>query len=156
MIRDIKPPTRLLLVEDDPEVACAIARILRAYRYGVHVIGCCAELPPAGAAFDVGVFDIDLSDGDGVALAHAALANRVVRRVVFFSGVSDPGRVRSALELGPLTKKMDGVMPLIQQIRSALVSNKRRVSGEQGGDVLSSYPPPPSGTRLSSKDLAEK
>ena len=149
---EVTPPQpRVLLVEDDVEVARAISRILRGYRYDVVVIGCCAELPPEQSRFDVGVFDIELPDGDGVALAHTALECRVVKRAVFFSGTSEPNLLRSAQELGPLSKKMEGVMPLVQHIRQALKSTKRRAVGEMEIDVVSSSPPPPPGLRRTNK-----
>ena len=83
--------------------------------------------------FDVGVFDIDLPDGDGVALAHTALERRL------------------AQELGPLAKKMEGVMRLVQHNRQDLKSSRRRTAGELGMDVVSSSPGPPSGLRITKK-----
>jgi DNA-binding response OmpR family regulator len=50
--------------------------------------------------FPVGVFDIELPDGDGIELARSLRSRGVVGRVVFFTACTEPQRLARARELG--------------------------------------------------------
>ena len=51
-----------------------------------------------GWEFDVGVFDIELPDGNGVELASELIEEGTVDRAVFFSGVEHEAVVREAMK----------------------------------------------------------
>ena len=113
-------PVRLLLVEDDPELARATARVLR--REGLQVMAA-PSLATARALtcrFDVGIFDIGLPDGDGVELASTLLDQQQVERAVFFTAVSNSSVLRRARRLGPVVRKRDGVEALAQVVLGLL------------------------------------
>jgi len=50
--------------------------------------------------FPIGVFDIELPDGDGIELARSLRSRGVVGRVVFYTACSEPQRLARARELG--------------------------------------------------------
>src|SRR5262245_61961331 len=77
---------RLLLIEDEPTLARALVRLLRRAGFDVELVATCAEANGVHGTFSVGVFDIDLPDGDGIELAEQLRRTAIVRRVVFFSG----------------------------------------------------------------------
>ncbi len=103
----------ILLVEDDPLVARATARLLR-LRHEVTVAGGVAEALAAlaGRAFDVVVSDFDLGDGTGdEVLARAAEVQPAARRVLY-SGVSCRGaRFAQRVVQKPATlEELDGAL----------------------------------------------
>ena len=70
---------RLLLIEDEPTLARAMGRLLRRAGYEVFLAGDCAEARRASGTFSLGIFDIDLPDGDGVDLAAELIGSGLVR-----------------------------------------------------------------------------
>ena len=76
---------RTLVLEDDPIIRRAVVRVLRKGGDEIVEACCCAE---ARAATDctLGVFDVDLPDGDGVELAQELLRVGQVKAVVFYTG----------------------------------------------------------------------
>jgi two-component system copper resistance phosphate regulon response regulator CusR len=67
---------RILLVEDDPELAELVALGLRNESYAVDVAGSRAEAEAllVAVGFDVACFDLGLPDGDGLDLVRRAVA----------------------------------------------------------------------------------
>jgi DNA-binding response OmpR family regulator len=106
-------PARVLLVEDDVEVAQAIARRLTRSGYEAVVAPTCAAAAALTCWFDVGVLDIQLPDGNGVELAEQTAARECLGAVVFFSGTDLPAPLRRARRLGPVVPKRDGIEALI-------------------------------------------
>jgi DNA-binding response OmpR family regulator len=138
---------RLLLVEDDAMLARAVARLLRRQGHEVFLAGSCDEAQRAGGSFSMGVFDIDLPDGDGVSLAEELVRKSIVRRVVFFSGTHDAKiRVRAS-NLGPVVEKTKGFPGLEAVIARAFASEEAKVVGAEGLRLRESTTPPPSGVR---------
>lgn len=76
---------RILVLEDDPTVRRAVIRVLRANSDEIIETGCCAE---ARVVTDcaLGVFDVDLPDGDGIELAEELLGAGRIKAVVFHTG----------------------------------------------------------------------
>lgn len=110
-------PLRLLLVEDDDALRRALVRTF-ADQWDVVDAGTCADARSAGV-FDLAIFDIDLPDGGGAALARELLDGGSVKFAVFFTG-SDPERARG---LGPVVAKGAGIEELqavVSQVRSRL------------------------------------
>lgn len=98
---------RILLVEDDLVIARLVERAFVRLGYGVHVARSCAEAHVvASSAFQCGVFDIQLKDGDGVEVATALLAGRTVRTVVFYTGSLDGEARARAGRVGRVIDKL--------------------------------------------------
>ena len=95
----------LLLVEDDLLLARALQRALRARGIQVRHVARCATAEALRRVFVIGVFDIDLPDGDGVELARLLLARGIVRQVFFHTACAQPARLARARELGPVFMK---------------------------------------------------
>lgn len=76
---------RILVLEDDSAVRRSVVRVVRTISSEVVEACCCAE---ARAVKDcsLGVFDVDLPDGDGVELAQELIEVGQVGAVVFYTG----------------------------------------------------------------------
>lgn len=138
---------RLLLVEDEATLARAVGRLLRKRGHEVFLAGSCAEARSASGNFSLGIFDVDLDDGDGVSLAEELLRKAAVRRAVFFSGTLDQGVRARASKLGPFVEKARGFPELEIIIDRALVRDEIRVVGAGRIRLGASTTPPPSGFR---------
>lgn len=76
---------RILVLEDNPTVRRLVVRVISPISNEIVEACCCAE---ARAVTDcpIGVFDVDLPDGDGVELAQELLRVGQVKTVVFYTG----------------------------------------------------------------------
>lgn len=106
----------ILVVEDYPPVASMLTRMLR--RQGHQVV---RELTVAGAlthnrAFEHAVLDIDLPDGNGVALAVQLVHQHRVNSIVFFTATRDATDLAHAAQLGLVVHKSDGIDRLLQAV----------------------------------------
>jgi DNA-binding NarL/FixJ family response regulator len=106
----------ILVVEDYPPMASALARMLR--MRGHHVV---SELSVAGAlrhsrAFEYAVLDIDLPDGNGVALAEHLVSQQRVRGIAFFTATCEPKTLSRAGQLGLVISKTQGVERLVEAV----------------------------------------
>jgi DNA-binding response OmpR family regulator len=138
---------RLLLVEDEATLARAMARLLRRSGYDVFLAGTAEEARQAPGTFSLGVFDVDLPDGDGVELAEGLHEVGVVRRAVFFSGTTSAQQRERAAKLGAFVEKTAGFPRLFEIIQLLLTNEQIKVSGGEDGRVGESSDPPPSGIR---------
>ena len=141
----------MLLVDDEPTLARALVRLLRRDGYDVSMAASCGEARALSGRYSVGIFDIDLPDGDGLSLAEELLASSVVRRAVFFSGTTNAQvRVRAG-NIGPFIDKAQGFPELELAIDLALVRPEVKVVGAAGIRIGESTTPPPSGVRKPSR-----
>jgi len=106
----------ILVVEDYPPLASMLTRMLR--RRGHQVV---RELTVAGAlthnrVFEHAVLDIDLPDGNGVALAVQLVHQHRVNSIVFFSATRDATDLSHAAQLGLVVNKAEGPDRLLQAI----------------------------------------
>lgn len=108
-VRVVAAMPRILLVEDDPLLARAMARHLWNEQYRLKFVSTCEDAYEAGLEFDVGVFDIELPDGNGVELASELIEEGTVDRAVFFSGVEHEAVVREAMKVGTFVHKRQGL-----------------------------------------------
>jgi two-component system alkaline phosphatase synthesis response regulator PhoP len=143
---------RLMLVEDEPTLARALSRLLTRAGYEVVIVASCAEARSAGGTFSVGVFDIDLPDGDGIDLAENLRRMALVRRAVFFSGTTIRRQRVRAARLGPFVEKCKGFPELHAAIEGVMKSQQAKVAGDDDSmigesGVGESAAPPPSGVR---------
>jgi DNA-binding response OmpR family regulator len=97
--------SELLLVEDDLLLARALQRSLIARGINTRHVARCATAAALRGPYVVGVFDIDLPDGDGVELARLLQRSGVVSRVVFYTACSHPARLARAKDLGAVFVK---------------------------------------------------
>lgn len=107
--------TRLLLVEDQQDVARTLARALTILGYRVQVVVNCEQARAFTEDVDCAVLDIDLPDGSGLDLARH-LKSRGISRLVFYSGCADPETIDAAQALGVFVPKLAGVHELVAQI----------------------------------------
>ena len=138
---------RLLVVEDDELLARAVERLLIRVGYEVVVRNSCAAALAVEDPFDLGVFDLDLPDGDGLAVAEQLMARGSLKRAVFFSGSSNPDLRKRASRLGPITEKSGGISTLLALIEESLTMRRRLVAGGEHQAVNESSVPPTSGLR---------
>lgn len=138
---------QLLLVEDDDLVARSLTRMLRVS--GFHVVrhSSCRAVSDyvrrqqdqglGVPSFEVGVFDIDLGDGDGVTLADSMQRQGLVNRVVFFTATADNELHEQASRMGPVIRKTEGTEALLSELRRAPTSGiaQRVTTPATGSDV---------------------
>ncbi len=123
-------PSPILFVENDSLVARSVERVLR--RSGLriqHIPSCRAarkavELLKAGdvVPFELGIFDVDLDDGNGVHLAAELLASGLVRRSVFFTACSDESLRHRANDIGMVINKSLGVGALLLTLQETVLA----------------------------------
>jgi DNA-binding NarL/FixJ family response regulator len=106
----------VLVVDDSEPLRLLIRRALE--REGMVVT--VADSRAAGMAqtgrFVVGVFDLDLGDGNGVEVATHLLAAGQVAHCIFFSGGAAARLMERARSLGPLLPKGDGIQTLVEHV----------------------------------------
>jgi DNA-binding NarL/FixJ family response regulator len=116
-MKPLKSP--LLLVEDDALVARSVARVLACEGLMVIVARTYAEGLSLTQHFGIGVFDIDLPDGNGVELAERLLERGSVERAVFFTASADSELLFRAERVGTLVLKTRGLDELFRAITSS-------------------------------------
>jgi DNA-binding response OmpR family regulator len=92
----------LLIVEDDRSLVQMLAWELKARGYAVTCAADCQQARAAlgNARFDVALLDVQLPDGDGIALVGELRAHYPPVRVFITSGASCPDLARRALRAG--------------------------------------------------------
>ena len=119
---------RVLLVESDLEVSQAIARQLRGNGFEVLVVPSCAVTAALVCRCAVGIFDLDLADGDVVHVATEMLEDTRIEHVVFFSGANFKPSLARARRVGPVVPKSDGVQALIPIVEGVVGRKSPTVS----------------------------
>ena len=112
----------LLLVEDDLLLARALQRALLARGIQARHVARCATASALRGPFRVGVFDLDLPDGDGVELAQRLTRAGVVQHAVFYTACSHPARLAGASAIGAVfakSKQLGSLMDMLTPARSA-------------------------------------
>ena len=129
---------RVLLVEDDPAVARGIARLLMARGLSVDVALSCSTARSLPGHFDLGIFDIELTDGLGVDLARELVRKTKVCSVMFYTGATYQPLLRRAADLGPVVPKQSGPRALLAAAITRLLTPRPRLSSGilTEGDVL--------------------
>ena len=112
-------PLKLLLVEDNAAVGRAIAKSLRAQGHIVTLVHTYAAARAVTVHHDVGVFDITLPDGDGIALCEALLRDQRIAGALFCSGSIDDLLIERAQETAPVISKEASFWELCQAIEAA-------------------------------------
>jgi DNA-binding NarL/FixJ family response regulator len=115
----------VLVVDDSPPLRTLIRRVLELEGMVVTTASSRAEGIAQTGTFAVGVFDLDLGDGNGVEVATHLLATGQVAACVFFSGGAPRSVMEGARALGVLFSKGDGLGALVEHVRHL-------VSGDAG------------------------
>lgn len=134
---------KVLLVEDDPELARTVERVLSRYGHVTTIAPSVAAAEALAGGFDCGILDIDLPDGSGVQLAGRMLDGGQVGAVVFYSASTDPDVIAQACELGPFVAKAAGTRELERALADAVSCAARQVAGGES--------PPPGPTQRRTK-----
>jgi len=103
----------LLLVEDDLLLARALSRSLAMRGIRPRHVARCATAAALRGPFAIGVFDVELPDGDGIDLARLLSFRGVVDRVVFYTACSEPRRLARARDLGAVFVKSGNLAALM-------------------------------------------
>jgi DNA-binding response OmpR family regulator len=113
---------RLLIIEDEPTIGRALARIFEREGYAVDVARTHADSLTFQEHYQCGVFDIELPDSDGVDLAATLRSRGIVKEIVFFSGMSDGKSEARARARGVYVHKSEGLGRL-RNVVAALVGS---------------------------------
>jgi ActR/RegA family two-component response regulator len=108
----------VLIVEDDLMLARALQRSLVSKGIAARHVARCSTAAGLLGPFVVGVFDIDLPDGDGVELAHQMVREGIVNQVVFYTACSHPARLARARALGTVFVKSSHLSSLMDVLVS--------------------------------------
>ena len=109
--------TPVLHVENDAVVARSVARVLRHGGLSVQRVAGCRDARQLDHCFNVGIFDVDLEDGNGVALAEELTQRGLVRHAIFFTANTD-GKLRAqASGVGLVVNKANGATALLDALR---------------------------------------
>lgn len=97
------PPggVRILFVEDDPDTASAMARLLTYHGHRVQTAGTVSEALSAwrGGQFDLLITDIGLPDGSGLSIIRALSESHPVKAIVI-SGLGLDEQMQESREAG--------------------------------------------------------
>jgi DNA-binding response OmpR family regulator len=111
---------KLLMVEDDPEMARTVERVLARYGHRSTIVRSATEANAVSDVYDCGLFDIDLPDGNGVELAERMLDRGQLTAAVFFSACTDPDMLERAGTVGVFVAKSAGTRPLERAVAEAV------------------------------------
>lgn len=111
------PRLTALLVDDNPHIRRAVARLLARLGFAVTAVGTCLEARNVVGPFNLGLFDIDLGDGSGVDIACDMVSARRLNRVVFFTACAHSGPLSRARRLGVVVAKGDRIASLLNAVR---------------------------------------
>lgn len=111
---------KLLMVEDDPEMARTVERVLARYGHRSTIVRSAAEADAVSEVYDCGLFDIDLPDGNGVELAERMLDRGQLTAAVFFSACTDADLLERAGSVGVFVAKSAGTRPLERAVAEAV------------------------------------
>lgn len=107
----------LLLLEDEMALAQAAIRSLTHSGFDVVHAATCDDALRSTRHFDVGVFDVNLPDGNGLDVAMRLKNECRVARIVFFTASVEPTTLVEAERLGPVVRKSDGLDALCRAVR---------------------------------------
>lgn len=99
-----KTPAKIAVVDDDPSVRQAFARLLRTDGHHVEVFGCARELlaHPGLVGFSCILLDVNLPDLDGLNLQAALAELDYTPPIVFITGHGDIPLAVRAIQAGAL------------------------------------------------------
>ncbi len=120
------PRCSVLIVDDEPVIGQVLAMHLRSRGFETTEVQSAAGALAVARKFTLGVFDIDLGDGNGVDVAEALLQRRLVLDAVFYSGTLDDEVRSRASKLGTFVSKTIGIQAVVRTVEARA---GRRASG---------------------------
>jgi CheY-like chemotaxis protein len=103
----------MLVVDDNDNLRNAMSRLLARHGFDVTTANTVSEARLLTRAFDFGVIDITLPDGDGIAVAEELMRDGALQKVVFFTEAGEDARARAS---GPVVSKSDGIRALTETL----------------------------------------
>lgn len=139
--------SRILVVEDYPPIAAVLRTALRRVGHRTSWVSSVEQALSVDGEFDAAICDLELPDGDGVAVARGLLEDGSARVALFYTASRDPDLLERARGVGPVFSKDEGVWPLVNGL-TALLAGEARVARVVGAPDLG-HPRPSgrSGTR---------
>ena len=123
----------VLLVEVHDVVRRAVARLLSAKGYEVATAASCSKALSQAGPFAVGIFDLSVGDGDGVALAADLLRQGRISRAIFYTGSAEPAQINAASEVGEVISNGDGTKKLLRALGQANGADRSSAPGQSAG-----------------------
>ncbi|MBN2194992.1 MAG: response regulator [Polyangiaceae bacterium] len=123
-------PFGLLLVQRERQRSRSISRMLRGYGFDVIAAPSVAMAEVLECTFDAGVVELDLDDGDGLALARELLASGRVEEVVFFTAGGSHDRLQAARSLGVVIDHREGADALVPVLTQLARTRASRASAK--------------------------
>lgn len=138
------PVLPVLVVEDEPMIARALERQLKAAGLRATCVASVSEAASLEGDFCAAVIDLNLPDGSGITVADDLYARAQVDHLFFFSATLDEQEIAEAKKRGLFIAKSDGVEFVVSAVGRVI----RRAEGSA---------PPQSHTRPSAPyiDLEE-
>jgi DNA-binding response OmpR family regulator len=122
---------RVLVVEDYPPLAKVIAIALRRSGHDAERVGSVGRALASPGDFDLTVLDLDLPDGDGVALAVQLLERGRTRACVFYTASRDVELRERARRHGEVVDKQAGIDRLLDAVANAVSPRLARAVGAE-------------------------
>lgn len=113
----------LLLLESDSDFRRAVARVLARNGFIITQAGTHDEARGFDGRFDLGVFGLDLPDGDALRLARDMLSRGRLGSVAFLTSAGE-SRAEIARPIGPVVGKEEGIRALTE-VLIHLVAKRR-------------------------------
>lgn len=137
-------PPRVFLVDDQPAILKALARLLASAGFDVVPYGSAQDFLGSGSAAAPGclVLDLAMPEMDGMALQQALAAQDSLLPLIFLTGHGDIASGVRAMKHGAfdfLTKPVDGDK-LVAAVQAALALNaQRRAADAERGELRTRY-----------------
>lgn len=109
-------PLPVLVVEDEPIIARALVRQLKAVGLSAVSVQSAAQAERLDGDFCAAIVDLNLPDGSGLAVADELYARAQVDHIVFFSATSDEEEIAGAKKRGLFVAKADGVQFVVSSV----------------------------------------
>jgi DNA-binding response OmpR family regulator len=138
-----------LIVEDFPPMATLLANAIRREGYSVERASSVAEALRGDETFEHAILDVDLPDGNGVALAWQLLECGRVISILFFTASRDADLLAKAAKIGLVVDKSAGYDRLMTSLRHLTAGDlpARRVAIAGSLETLETHDTGRSGTR---------
>lgn len=108
----------VLIVDDEPVIGQVLAVHLRSRGFETTEVASAAAALGAGKKYSLGVFDIELGDGNGLDVAEELLERGLVRDAIFYSGVVDTGIRDRANAIGTFVSKSIGIQAVVRTVEA--------------------------------------
>ena len=127
--------TKILLVEDDGQIAAYLGELLRAEGFDTQIAGSKKEAGECllAQAFDLVLLDVSLPDGNGFSIC-AEIKKEYEIPVIFLTASGDEYSVVAGLDMGAddYIAKPFGVMELVSRVKALL---RRTEKQQQSGGI---------------------